>query len=88
MKVSSITPREGFLIVKKSSIDTTTDSGFEVEENSDDLLVFAEVVSSSSADFPKSSFVVFQELYAQEFRDGSDSYLLLQEDDVVGTYQP
>lgn len=88
MKIEGITPREDFLIVKKFASDVATDSGFEVEENSDDLLVFAEVVKSGVSEFPPATYVVFHALEAQEFRDGSASYLLIHETDVLGVYNP
>lgn len=87
MKVENFIPREGFIVVRKAVVDSVTDSGFEVEENSDDFLIHAEIVSSGSSDFIVGSHVVFHALEAQEFRDGSDTFLLVHSDYIVGTYK-
>ena len=86
MNVSKFLPREGYLVVVKSSSDVTTSSGLVVEENSDDLLVHAPVVRSSSLAYPLGIDVVFHALDAQEFRDASKGFLLIHESDVLGTY--
>lgn len=88
MKVEKISLRDGYLIARKAVVDAKTDSGFEVEENSDDFLVHAEVVNSATEKISLGMFIIFHVLDAQEFRDGSDTYLLVRDEDVVGTYNP
>lgn len=88
MKVIKFTPISGYIVTKKTDTEVKTTSGFETQENADDLLVFAEVILSSVPEYKPFDFVVFHDLCAQEFRDGKNSYLLVHEDDIVGTYTP
>ena len=84
--ISKIVPGEGYLILKKNDLDTSTASGFEVEENTDDFLVYAEVKNSGSEEYTSGEGVIFNSIDAQEFRDGADTYILLHTDAVLGKY--
>jgi len=86
MDVTKFVPKKGLLIVKSPVKDLKTESGFEVEENTDDFLVYAEVVASDDSNYSVGSFVVLHTLYTQEFRDGADVYMVVEIEDVLGTY--
>ena len=86
MNIDKFKPLPSLLIVKKPVTESKTESGFEVEENSDDFLVWAEIIKSGSPEYKSGEAIVFHALYTDEFRDGSDSYFLVHEDDIVGHY--
>jgi co-chaperonin GroES (HSP10) len=88
MKASAFSPRTGFIVTKKEVSRNTTATGLEVEENSDDFLVYAEVVVSGSSAYVPGDTVVYHVLDSQSFRDGADTYNVVQEGDVLGTYDP
>ncbi len=86
MRTSNIVPRTGYLITKKE--ETVTKEGLEYEENTDDFLVYAQVVVSSSLNYSKGEFVIYHVIEAQEFGDGSLIYNFIHEDNILGTYVP
>ena len=87
MKVENFIPHEGYLVVSKESGDVKTASGFQTTENTDDFLIFGEVISTNSKTYAKGEIVVFATFLAQEFRDGASTFLLVNEEDVRGTYK-
>lgn len=85
MNVQSFKPKAGYLVVQRSVPDEPSSSALQIEENTDDFLVTARVISDLSVLYPRNTEVVFEELFAQAFRDGSTVYYLIREDDIVGT---
>jgi co-chaperonin GroES (HSP10) len=91
MKIKAISPREGYFVTKQYPQTRKQDkTNFEVEENTDDFTVFAEVVHANPkklSTISKGDNIIFQPLEAQPFRDGDEVYYFIKEKYVLGTYK-
>ena len=88
MRVGQFVPVTGYVVTKKEDAGAAYASGFQIEENTDDFLVHAEVVVSSSSAYATGTCVVYHVLESQSFRDGADIYNLVNESDILGVYTP
>ena len=88
MKVDSITLKPGYLLVEQSNEEVETTGGIVFEENTDDFVVYAKVINSSSEKYPVGEFVVFHVLETDSIRDQLKAYSMIQEDKILGTYVP
>jgi len=87
MKLSGVKPIAGFLVTKEEETRLRSDAGLQIEENTDDFLIYGEVVIGTDK-FPVGSFVIYHVLESLSFRDGSQVFNLVREEDVFGTYTP
>ena len=86
MNIQNIKPIKGYVITTQTKDEVATKSGLIVNENTDDFVVHAKVVISSSDLYPVDTDVVYHILDSESLRDGSDVYSLVHEDKVKGTY--
>ena len=86
MIVTNFRPKTSYLVVKKVSPNATAQTGFQVEENDDDFVIYAQVVTSSSSIYKPNDVVVFELVDSQSFRDGAEEYNFIHEDAILGTY--
>jgi len=86
MQISQIKLIKGLLAVEQTPDEVETESGIVLSENTDDFLVHAEVINSSSKLYSVGTMVVYHVLDAETFRDGAKAYALLREEKIKGTY--
>ena len=86
MKLDFIKLNPGLLLALQDTEEVKTDSGILLEENTDDYVVHAKVVSSSSKLYKVDTNIIFHILDSESLRDGAKSYSLVHEDKVKGVY--
>ena len=87
MNVSKISPRAPYVVSSREVIENKSSSGIVTKENTDDFIVFADIVATSDdKKFPLGTTIVYHVTDSYPVRDGAKSYDMVNVGNVLGTY--